>query len=52
MQMHAHAAIEGDQITRLRQILGVTTDNHDRSAINALIQELELRRLEAQDAPH
>ncbi len=31
------------------QILRVTTDAHDRSAIKALIQELELRRLEARD---
>jgi hypothetical protein len=50
MQTHA-AAVEGDQVTRLRQILRVTTDAHDRSAIKALIQELELRRLEAR-APY
>jgi hypothetical protein len=50
MRTYAHAAVDGDQITRLRQILRVTTN--DRSAINALIHELELRRLQAQDAPH
>jgi hypothetical protein len=46
---HALAAIDGDQIIRLRQILRVTNDDHDRSAIKASIQELKLRRLEAQD---
>lgn len=48
MQTHA-AAVEGNQISRLEKILRVTTDAHDRSAIKALIQELELRRLEARD---
>jgi hypothetical protein len=48
MQVHA-TAVQGDQISRLRKILRVTTDAHDRSAIKALIQELELRRLEARD---
>jgi hypothetical protein len=46
MQSHT-AVIEGDQITRLIQVLHLTTDSHDRSAIKALIEELELRRLEA-----
>ncbi|HWE74115.1 MAG TPA: hypothetical protein VG328_13200 [Stellaceae bacterium] len=48
MQTHA-LAVEGDQISRLRKILRVTTDAHDRSAIKALIQELELRRIEARE---
>jgi hypothetical protein len=48
MQIHA-AAVEGDQVSRLRKILRVTTDAHDRSAIKALIQELEFRRIEARD---
>ena len=42
-------AVEGAQISRLKQILRVTTDVHDRSAIKALIQELALRRLETRD---
>lgn len=48
MQSHA-AAVEGDQISRLKQILRVTNDAHDSAAIKALIQELELRRLEARN---
>lgn len=42
-------AVEGNQISRLRKILRVTTDSHDRSAIKAIIQELALRRLEAHE---
>jgi hypothetical protein len=48
MQTHA-AAIDGDQISRLEKILRATSDAHDRSAIKALIQELELRRIETRD---
>jgi hypothetical protein len=48
MQNHA-AAVDGDQITRLIQVLHVTTDAHDRLALKAIIEELELRRLEALD---
>lgn len=50
MQAHA-AAIEGDQIFRLRNIRRVAPDAHDRRAINAIIQELERRWLEVQEEP-
>ena len=40
-------AVEGDQISRLRQILRVTSNAHDRAAIKAVIWELEVRRGEA-----
>lgn len=40
-------AAQGDQISRLRKILRVTTDTDDRAAIKAVIWELEARRAEA-----